>query len=242
MDVKNFARQNALVLTLIFSALAVIASYINISKVWGADGQTFTLFEFLGPISALILGPFLGIISLLIAKIAIALYSQSPLDYITLLRFAPVLFGAYYFAVYKNNLLHSRIFGVVVPIICMMLFCLHPVGSQAWVYSLYWLIPVFFTIFDKKNLIMQSISTTFIQHALGSVVWIYFVSPLTAQIWLSLMPIVLIERIVFAVGICLSYLGSVKVLTLVQSFAVHSSQSLNLNLLRHKKDKHKNDE
>ncbi len=236
MSVKKFSQENALILTLIFSAIAVIASYISISKVWGAEGQSFTLFEFLGPIPALILGPFLGIISLLIAKVATVVYSQTPLDFIVLLRFLPVLFGAYYFAIYKNNILQSRIFGILIPIICIVLFCIHPVGSQAWIYSLYWLIPIGLTFVSKKNLFYQSVSTTFIQHAIGSVIWIYFVSPLSAQVWLSLMPLVAIERLIFAIGICLSYLGSIKVLSLAHAFSTHNFQMTSPHIFKPKKD------
>jgi hypothetical protein len=48
------------------------------------------------------------------------------------------------------------------------------------------------------------LGSTFIAHAVGSTIWIYTV-PMTAQMWLGLMPLVAIERLCFATGMVVSY-------------------------------------
>ena len=98
---------------------------------------------------------------------------------------------------------HS-IVRVGLPLACMGLFIAHPVGAQAIVYSLYWLIPVALYLVPQKSLFLQALGSTFIAHAVGSVIWLYTV-PMTAGMWMGLMPIVLIERLLFALGMVVAH-------------------------------------
>ena len=108
---------------------------------------------------------------------------------------------------------------VALPLACMAAFILHPVGGQAYAYSLYWLIPVVLYFINKKHIFLRALRSTFIAHAVGSVLWIYGV-PMTSALWLGLIPVVFIERIVFAASMVvtyqvLSYLSTVNVSDLV---------------------------
>lgn len=85
-------------------------------------------------------------------------------------------------------------------------FIAHPVGAQAWVYSLYWLVPIVLYAVRKKNMFLEALGSTFTAHAVGSVIWIYC-DPMTPQAWLTLIPVVLVERLVFASGIVVAYYG-----------------------------------
>ena len=87
----------------------------------------------------------------------------------------------------------------------MALFIAHPEGRQAWYFSLYWLIPVL-AEFKKDRLILRSLGATFTAHALGSVIFLYGFG-LPAAVWIGLIPIVALERGLFAVGIWASYLA-----------------------------------
>ena len=49
-------------------------------------------------------------------------------------------------------------------------------------------------------------SATFIAHAVGSLIWLYTVG-MTSLYWNSLIPLVAIERLVFAVGMTTCYFG-----------------------------------
>lgn len=120
------------------------------------------------------------------------LFSVSLLPFFLLHRL-PLLVGSQAF-VKQNTLLN-----IVVPAVCMVLFIVHPVGSQAWFYSLYWLIPMVLC-FVKSNVATRSLSASFIMHAVGSVVWLYTgaISPVT---WMALIPVVVCERLIIAAAL-----------------------------------------
>lgn len=111
----------------------------------------------------------------------------------------PGLFASAAWA-YPANL----IIRLIVPLLCMVLFIAHPVGAQAFPYALYWLIPITFYLKKSSSLFAQALSSTFIAHAVGSVIWIYAL-PMTPAAWLALIPIVAVERLCFALGMVLVY-------------------------------------
>ncbi|HZW61387.1 MAG TPA: hypothetical protein VFF04_04115 [Candidatus Babeliales bacterium] len=98
----------------------------------------------------------------------------------------------------------SKLIRLILPAVCMIAFMVHPIGGQAFVYSLYWLIPIALYFVSRKTVFMHAISSTFIAHAVGSVLWLYSV-PMTAQQWLSLIPVVAIERMLIATSMAVAY-------------------------------------
>jgi len=92
----------------------------------------------------------------------------------------------------------------LMPLGCMLLFVLHPVGADAWIYAMYWWIPVILYITQRNDLFAMALGSTFVAHAVGSVIWLYTV-PMAASTWLALIPIVLIERLLFALGMVVLY-------------------------------------
>jgi len=103
----------------------------------------------------------------------------------------------------------------IVPAVCMILFVCHPEGSRAYLYSFYWFIPmgVYFLnrLKNYNSYFLTALTTTFVAHAVGSVIWLYVV-PMTSVQWLALIPLVAIERLVFACGISLTYILSKNIL------------------------------
>ena len=93
---------------------------------------------------------------------------------------------------------------VLLPLACMVLFMMHPLGAQLFVYSLYWLIPVALYFINARSLFLQALGSTFVAHAVGSVIWLYTV-PMTVNKFMVLMPLVLVERIAFALGMVIAY-------------------------------------
>ncbi len=93
---------------------------------------------------------------------------------------------------------------LLLPLACMGLFIIHPVGAQAFVYSFYWLIPVVIYFIPHNSLFLTALGSTFVAHAVGSVIWCYTV-PMTAAMWLGLIPVVLMERTLFALGMVMVY-------------------------------------
>jgi len=90
------------------------------------------------------------------------------------------------------------------PLACMVAFIAHPIGREAFPYALYWLIPVFLYFKRSENLFFNSLASTFIAHAVGSVIWLYTV-PMTASMWLALIPVVAVERLMYAAGMVSVY-------------------------------------
>lgn len=117
---------------------------------------------------------------------------------------------------------HHYVIRLLLPIACMGLFVIHPVGAEAFIYSLYWLIPVVLFFIPRKSLFLQALGSTFVAHAVGSVIWLYTV-PMTASMWIALMPIVLVERILFALGMVVAHrilssvFGTIDAANLVQA-------------------------
>ena len=91
-----------------------------------------------------------------------------------------------------------------VALISILFFTAHPVGSQAFVYSTLWLIPIFVSLTSFNNIFLRSFGATFTAHAVGSLGWLYFGS-IPAATWVYLTPIAFFERAVFALGLFLAY-------------------------------------
>ncbi len=180
----------------VFVALSLVAYRVNFSSVLGTNNQAFTLFQFFAPIGGGLFNPFFGAFSALLAQgLNFAVFGGST-DLFSLLRFLPPVFAAAYFGSRSK-------WNVAVPLACMALFWMHPVGAQAPFYALFWLIPVA-AKFAGDNLLLRSLGTTFTAHAVGSVAFLYTI-PSTPLLWIGLIPVVMQERLVFTLGIAASY-------------------------------------
>ena len=97
---------------------------------------------------------------------------------------------------------------LLLPVFCMVVFAFHPVGKNAIPYTFYWTIPISIYVIEKlkyhKGVFSIAVSSTFLSHAVGSVIWIYSVQT-TPEMWISLIPIVAIERLTFASGMAIGY-------------------------------------
>lgn len=110
-----------------------------------------------------------------------------------------------------------------VSLLSLVLFCMHPTGSQAFIYSFYWLIPLVSVRFAHTSLYARALTASFVAHAVGSVLFLTFV-PTTPEYWIALMPRVLIERCVSAaLMVCMHYVG-VFVAVRIQKYVAKSSQ------------------
>ena len=182
----------------IFAFLSLLLYQYNFSKIVGADNTYFTGFQFIGPIGAGILSPGLGALSAVGAEIGNFVLSGKPLDIVSIALFFPMGVGAIYFGT-KNKT------SALVAAACMVLFWLNPIGQQAWYYALYWLIPIAAS-FYKKNLFVRSLGSTFTAHAVGSIIFLY-AFPMPAVAWIALIPVVAMERLMFAAGISVSFVA-----------------------------------
>ncbi len=184
---------------IIFVILGLAVSRIYISPILGST-QSFTPLEFFGPTAGMFLGSWIAALSIFFVKLFSAIIGKQPLDLLTFIRFFPMILAAIYFGINKSKKLI-----LIVPLVCMVLFMVHPEGGKAWFYSLYWLVPMI-CFFKKERLILNALGSTFTAHAVGSVAFLYAFN-LPAPIWTALIPIVFMERMLFALGIWGTYLG-----------------------------------
>lgn len=193
-------RSKQVILSTLFLLMSKLAALFKLSFMVGSYAAFFSVANCLVPLT----GAFCGMVgSTMLFGVAIgarmALYGGLlPLSY--LVHFVPGLCAGYYWA--------SRSAGVrlLLPLLSMALFLMHPVGGAAWPYTLYWLLPVMFYFLKRDHLFLTALGSTFTAHAVGSVIWLYTV-PMEATAWLALIPVVFIERIFFAVGMVLMYHG-----------------------------------
>ena len=203
MKLGKLITRTGILFLLLFSMLVFIGDKINFSKLVGAESQFFTLFQFFGPVAGAFLGPVVGVLSVLIAEVASKMANHASFDLVTILRLTPMLFAAWYFGTKKDKL------SFLVPIAAIILFVAHPVGRQVWFFALFWAIPIIIKLLPKKygeKAFLRSLGATFTAHAVGGAMWNYIV-PMTPEAWVALIPIVIFERLLFAGGIAISYIG-----------------------------------
>lgn len=203
MELNKIMTKKGFVFLVLFSVLVYLGDKTNFSPLVGADNQFFTLFQFFGPIAGSFLGPVVGILAVLIAEIGNFLIVGKEWTVINLVRLLPMLFAAYYFGTRKEKL------NLLVPLLAILVFIVHPIGRQVWFFSLYWTIPIIVKILPDKysqNAFLRSLGATFTAHAVGGAAWIWTVS-MTAEQWIGLIPVVAYERLLFAAGIGISYVA-----------------------------------
>ncbi len=181
----------------LFIGLGLIALSIPFTNIIGGSMAKFSLFDFFAPASGMFIGSLWGALAVTVVKVASWLMNGGgEIDMFTIARFITLAGAAFYFGSKKK-------YPAFIALACMIAFWAHPVGRQAWVYALYWLIPIVAT-FKKDSLALNSLGATFTAHCIGSIGFLYVI-PTTPELWISLIPIVFMERALMAGGIWVSY-------------------------------------
>jgi hypothetical protein len=184
-----------LIFILIFTVVGLIFLQIPVNNVVGSK-VSFTLFDLFAPVAGGFLGPVVGIVSVFLMEITNFFFKGASFEAAPIIRLFPTLFAVYYFSRKDRS-------NIIIPALAMFAFWAHPEGRQAWFYALFWLIPIA-AHFYRDKLFVRSLGSTFTAHAVGGAIWIW-VFNLPASVWISLIPIVILERTLFAAGISLSY-------------------------------------
>lgn len=213
--VKNYISK--IMQTLLSYLLLEVSSTTRLSYTLGSHRMFFSGINCTGPLIGFRqLGAFVLLLArryFFSSKVATVAYTAGFGLFNPLLYHIPTLVASAYW--FSSN----KIIRLLVPIACMALFISHPIGSNVFFYSLYWLIPVIIH-FLPRHIFLEALGTTFMAHAVGSVLWIYLV-PMPAEYWIGLMPIVIVERLLFASGIILT------------SYAMRAASSLYIILRQH---------
>lgn len=200
--------------TLLFAVIGFIALQIPFTKLMGSN-VSFTLFDFFGPIAGAFLGPVLGVISVLTVQLVNFALKGVPLEAGPIIRIFPMLFAVVYFGLLASKKYEKSRWILLVPLLAIAAFVIHPIGRTVWYYSLFWTIPLL-AYFKRDMLLARALGATFTAHAVGGAAWIWAFN-LPATVWQNLIPIVIQERLLFALGIAASYLVMRKVLAFLMA-------------------------
>lgn len=183
--------------------IIAFSKMVSIVKIGFAVGGFWTGFSLSNAVAPLV-GVYAGLLgsgAFLTGNVLFALFLKKsiPLSYLAYSGI-PTFFASLYWAS------PSFFIRALIPAICMLLFVLHPIGAQAWPYALFWLLPIAFYVTQKSksHIFFTALGSTFVAHAVGSVIWLY-TSSMAATYWYSLLPIVPIERVTYAIGMVLFY-------------------------------------
>lgn len=182
---------------LLFNTLIKLSGIAKLSFIFGSQIAFFSAVALVTPLSGAFAG-LAGCFGVFGVGLLIRFLFFGSLPFHFLAYHIPGLFASLSWAT------DSKIARIAPAVLCMGLFIAHPVGASAAFYSLFWLIPVYFTLFGKETTFNRALASTFTGHAVGSVIWLYTV-PMSPDQWLMLIPVVIIERALFAVGMVVGY-------------------------------------
>lgn len=175
---------------LVLMFFAKCASFFKMSFVVGSYTALFSASNCVTPLVGTFCGPLAASLFFLV-RITLRIIMYKTVSLSILAFYVPGLCASLYCAT-RSSIIHCFL-----PILCMILFILHPVGGNAFVYSFFWFIPITLYFFPQRSFFWTALGSTFVAHAVGSVIWLYTV-PMTAAMWLGLIPIVAVERLLFA--------------------------------------------
>jgi hypothetical protein len=195
---KKYITKKNLTFIAIFAVFGFLALQVPVTQLVGSEVK-FTVYDAFAPIAGSFIGAVPGVIAVFFMQFFnFLIHGADVVDAGTIIRFFPMLFAAFYFA-------KKRRFNLVVPIIAIIAFIAHPIGREVWYFTLFWLIPIVAYFFREQFLFARALGATFTAHAVGGTLWIWTFA-LPATLWHSLIPIVAMERLVFALGITGSFI------------------------------------
>jgi hypothetical protein len=131
---KYFTKKNFIFIA-IFTVAGLLALQIPFTQIMGSKIK-FTIFDFFSPIASAFIGTAPGVISVFLMQfVNFLIHGTNSVDAATIIRFFPALFAVIYFG-YKGKAI------LLIPLVAIIAFNLHPIGRTAWFYSAYWLIPI----------------------------------------------------------------------------------------------------
>lgn len=186
----------------LFAIAAALLSSFKMSIMIGPYPAAFSLTHCFTPL----VGMFGGFSSafFFLLRTCCKFFTASTYSHIAFMLHIPTLFAALYWKSVKTPS-YKKLFAPLVCSICIVLFWIHPVGAQATPYTLYWFIPIGIALLNCKNIFLHALGSTFTAHAVGSIIWLYCGLIPEPNTWLTLIPVVALERLVFASGMTLIY-------------------------------------
>jgi hypothetical protein len=180
----------------------LFAKLIKFSYLVGSQASFFSGINIVAPMAG-ILGGLSGALVALSTKLAWGLITGAGL-WSLFMGYLPHLLASYYWCT------KFKLFRIIYPLACLVIFVtgtslIYGFGASAGLYSCLWLIPAVIGFLDTNNKFLLALGSTFCAHATGSLIWLALV-PMTNLQWVSLIPVALVERCLFAAGMYAVYL------------------------------------
>jgi len=201
-------------LAIFFLFGVIVSSKIQLHRIFGLN-LSFSLLTVFGPVVNAFLSTPMTILVIFGARIIQILAGISKAKtIISWLMYLPILSASYYFGRLTKRAGDPQKYLIPIPITCIVLFVMHPIGRKVWYFSLYWLIPIVialisqfvdYRIHDVPKIYLYALASTFIDHCVGSVLFLYAYN-IPAIYWDMAIPFVILERLLFAGGITLIYM------------------------------------
>ena len=197
-NIQRYLTKRNLLFVTLFALVGFIALQIPVAQLEGSKVK-FTVYDAFAPIAGAFIGSIPGVIAVFLMQFANFLAQGAHIeDAGTIVRFFPTLFAALYFA-------KKGTFNLVIPAIAIAAFVAHPIGRTVWYFALFWTIPMLAYFLRDRFLLARALGSTFTAHAVGGALWMWAFS-LPAPVWISLIPVVAAERMLFALGMSGSFL------------------------------------
>ena len=185
----------------ILSVLLVFSSLgLRLSFTWGSQSYFFSLLAIFLPMVGVLFKTkkSVGVVAVYFFMRAVALRVGVPFTF-----GLPSLCSAANWSSHEREAKYAKVqrflLNIILPLVCMIIFMVHPIGRVAWMYSFYWFIPVGLYFLKKQSVFTTSLQSSFIAHAVGSIFWLFFM-PMSPECWVALIPIVAVERLLFALA------------------------------------------
>lgn len=207
----NILKKN-LFYIIIFTIVGLLTLQIPVTRVIGSK-VNFTVYDALAPQAGAFIGTIPGMLAVFVAQaINFLMHGAQFEDAGAFIRFWPMLFAVAYFA--KKSKLN-----VIIPSLAIVAFLINPIGRQVWYFTFFWTIPIIAYFFRERFLFARSLGATFSAHAVGSALWLWTFN-LPVAVWISLVPVVFMERFLFAAGISFSYVLTNNLFHVIETKAI----------------------
>lgn len=207
-NIQQYFSKKNLLFVFIFAVLGFIALQIPVAQLEGSKAK-FMIYDAFAPVAGAFIGSLPGVVAVFLMQFLNFLAHGAVIeDAGTIIRFLPMLFAVLYFG-RKNKL------DLLIPALAIATFIAHPIGRTVWYFALFWTIPIITYFFRDRFLLARAFGATFTAHAVGGALWIWFFA-MPASVWISLIPVVALERSFFALGICASFVLVNNLLALLE--------------------------
>lgn len=227
--IQQYITKKNFLFIIIFAIVGFIALQIPVAQLEGSRVK-FTIYDAFAPIAGAFIGSIPGVIAVFLMQFFnFLLHGAQIEDAGTVIRFFPMLFAVLYFA-------RKGWFNLIIPAVAIVVFIAHPIGREVWYFSLFWTIPMVAYFFRDRFLLARALGTTFTAHAIGGALWIWTFS-LPAAVWNSLITVVIVERLLFTLGIIGSFVLVNNLLHLLEkkhllNLGFHIDQKYLVHILR----------